>query len=65
MKPQGKLYQERLTGEIIDAAIEVHGNSGRDSWNQRMLHACVGSLSCETLALSVRSRFLWITKVSD
>lgn len=28
MKPQGKLYQERLTGEIIGAAIEVHRHLG-------------------------------------
>ncbi len=28
MKPQGKLYQERLTGEIIGAAIEVHRQLG-------------------------------------
>jgi|SRR2546428_182837 len=28
MKPLGKLYQERLTGEIIGAAIEVHRKLG-------------------------------------
>src|SRR6267142_2177472 len=28
MKPQGKLYQEKLTGEIIGAAIEVHRQLG-------------------------------------
>ena len=28
MKPTGKLYQERLTGEIIGAAIEVHRHLG-------------------------------------
>src|SRR5258708_7293138 len=28
MKPQGKLYQERLTGEIIGSAIEVHRQLG-------------------------------------
>jgi GxxExxY protein len=28
MKPQSKLYQERLTGEIIGAAIEVHRQLG-------------------------------------
>jgi GxxExxY protein len=28
MKPQGKLYQERLTGDIIGAAIEVHRQLG-------------------------------------
>ena len=28
MKPKSKLYQERLTGEIIGAAIEVHRHLG-------------------------------------
>ena len=28
MRPKGKLYQERLTGEIIGAAIEVHRQLG-------------------------------------
>ncbi len=28
MKPKSKLYQERLTGEIIGAAIEVHRQLG-------------------------------------
>jgi GxxExxY protein len=28
MKPKGKLYEERLTGEIIGAAIEVHRQLG-------------------------------------
>ena len=28
MKPKGKLYHERLTGEIIGAAIEVHRQLG-------------------------------------
>jgi GxxExxY protein len=28
MKPRGKLYEERLTGEIIGAAIEVHRQLG-------------------------------------
>src|ERR1700694_5415473 len=28
MKPQGKLFQEKLTGEIIGAAIEVHRQLG-------------------------------------
>lgn len=28
MKPKGKLYEERLTGDIIGAAIEVHRELG-------------------------------------
>jgi len=64
MKPQGKLYQERLTGEIIGAAITVYRQLGPDSWNQPMPRACVGNSSCETLASSVRSRFLWNKKAS-
>jgi GxxExxY protein len=28
MKPKGRLFQEKLTGEIIGAAIEVHQQLG-------------------------------------
>jgi GxxExxY protein len=46
MKPQKKLYQERLTGEIIGAAIEVHRQLGPG-----LLESTYGACLCRELEM--------------
>jgi GxxExxY protein len=64
MKPQGKLYQERLTGDIIGAAIEIHRQLG-PGLLESTYAVCAESLSCGVLVSSVRSPCRWNTKASD